>query len=391
MVFWSVCCFFVIALSNAVSVKDSYETEIETLNSDQIITNGKGDNWSFTEGVSTESDGSPDLPKLAVEPDGTIHVVWQDLTDYDGETGGIYYKYKPFDGSWTTAEVVSTGFDHGSFEPSLTVEPDGTVHVVWFDFTSYGDSGTDVDVFYRCKPISRSWQIAEVVSTESTSGSIFPKVDVDLDGTVHVVWLDGTWYGGSTGGIFYKKRRITTNNPPNTPEQPSGPTEGESGVEYTFSSTAIDPDGDNISYKFYWRSNKQQNEYSDWSEFVPSGTMVNISFSWTEHGVYEVGARAKDSDYDVGDWSEPLTITINDTPELEIGIIEGWEPWLFSVHARIRNTCSIELNDVHLSISVKGGILKLINKTNERIQDILPAGGGTSIDVKQIFGLGEQR
>jgi len=345
-------------------------------------------NWTSSEVVSTESYDSSRKSSLAVEPDGAVHVVWQDCTDYGDETGGIFYKYKPFGGSWTMTEFVSTGFGPGSFAPSLAVEPDGTVHVVWFNEADYGGSGTDADTFYRYKPTGESWKIAEVVSTESTSCSVFPKVDVDLDGTVHVVWLDGTWYGGSIGGIFYKKRQITTNNPPNPPNQPFGPTVGEEGVEYTFSSVAIDPDGDNISYRFYWRG-RFHREYSDWTEFVPSGTMVNVSFSWTEHGNYEIGVRAKDSNNDVSDWSESFTITINETPELEIGIIEGWKPWLFSVHGRIRNVCYLELNDVHLSITVTGGILKLINKTNERIQDILPAGGGTSIDVKQIFGLGE--
>ncbi|UCD12958.1 MAG: hypothetical protein JSW60_05165, partial [Thermoplasmatales archaeon] len=42
------------------------------------------------------------------------------------------------------------------------------------------------------------------------------------------------------------------NAPPEKPEQPDGPSEGITDIEYTFSSSTTDPEGDKIYYKFEW-------------------------------------------------------------------------------------------------------------------------------------------
>ena len=52
---------------------------------------------------------------------------------------------------WTSTEVVSTESTSISVRPSLGVDSDGTVHIAWDDFTNYGGAGgggTDSDIFY---------------------------------------------------------------------------------------------------------------------------------------------------------------------------------------------------------------------------------------------------
>ena len=50
--------------------------------------------YSFIE--ITESNEPSANPTSAVEPDGTVHVAWQDWTDYEGsgEDYDIFYKYR---------------------------------------------------------------------------------------------------------------------------------------------------------------------------------------------------------------------------------------------------------------------------------------------------------
>lgn len=53
------------------------------------------------------------------------------------------------DAGWKTTEVVSTESTSDSYIPSLAVGSDGTVHITWNDVTDYDGSGIDLDIFYK--------------------------------------------------------------------------------------------------------------------------------------------------------------------------------------------------------------------------------------------------
>jgi hypothetical protein len=170
-----------------------------------------GGSWSFPEIISTESATSSSwYASLAVEPDGTVHVAWEDHADYagSGADGDIFYKQKPGGGSWSTTEVVSGDSTGDSSNPSLAVDPDGTVHVAWEDQTDYAGAGGDWDIFYKKKLFGGSWSLTEVVSTESVVASMESSLAVGPYGAVHVAWQDLTDYAGSGSDwdIFYKKK-----------------------------------------------------------------------------------------------------------------------------------------------------------------------------------------
>jgi hypothetical protein len=168
-----------------------------------------GYGWTATEVVSTESGLDSEFASVAVSPDGKVHVAWQDWTDYDGAGADwdIFYKrFEPGSG-WTLTEVVSTESTDGSYNPILAVSPDGKAHIVWEDVTDYDGAGTDCDVFYKRFEPGVGFTTTEVVSTESTSTSHWPFVGVGSDGLVHVAWDDFTNYGGSSPDkdVFYKR------------------------------------------------------------------------------------------------------------------------------------------------------------------------------------------
>lgn len=171
----------------------------------------RGDyNWSIAEVVSTESSDVSEYSSCDVDSDGTIHVVWMDNTDYGGsdDDRDIFYKHRVSGGNWSNVEIVSTESYANSWFPCLFAEEDGTIHVVWYDLTDYGGSGYDSDIFYKYRSSSGIWSSPEVVSTESTNHSVHPHIAVESDGTVHVAWRDYTDYDGSglDYDIFYKKR-----------------------------------------------------------------------------------------------------------------------------------------------------------------------------------------
>ena len=123
-----------------------------------------------------------------MDNNGTMHVAWADGTNYSnsGDDWDIFYNKKPFGSNWTTTEVVSTESVNQSSRPSLAVDNSGTIHISWEENTELGDYGSNYDILYKKKPFDGSWSKTEVVSTESTSNSLNPYLVVEDNGTVPV-------------------------------------------------------------------------------------------------------------------------------------------------------------------------------------------------------------
>jgi len=99
---------------------------------------------------------------------------------------------------------------------------------------------------------------------------------------------------------------FSDNHPPARPAPPTGPSEGYTGVEYTFNAVTTDPDNDNLSYMWDWNDGT----YSDWSDYVPSGTSVTASHTWNTPGNYFVKVQARDEIGFTTTWSIGLFVTI---------------------------------------------------------------------------------
>ena len=89
-----------------------------------------------------------------------------------------------------------------------------------------------------------------------------------------------------------------SNNPPEKPTI-NGPINGNVRTKYTYNTITNDIDGDNISYLFSWVDGTN----SGWSEFVSSGTEVNLSHKWWLRGSYKVMVKAKDCYAAQSDWA----------------------------------------------------------------------------------------
>jgi len=166
--------------------------------------------WTTTEVVSTESTSSSDTPTIAVDSSGNVHIAWCDL----GMNRNVFYKHwNASTATWTTTEVVSTESTSSSYTPTIAADGSGNVHIAWEDYTYYGGSGKDDDIFYkRWNATMAAWTTTEVVSTESTGDSYLPTIAADGSGNVHIAWNDWTNYGGSgtDPDIFYKRWNAIT-------------------------------------------------------------------------------------------------------------------------------------------------------------------------------------
>ncbi len=107
-----------------------------------------------------------------------------------------------------------------------------------------------------------------------------------------------------------------TNNQPNKPSRPFGPTSGKPDKPYTYQTVATDPDGDKVYYKWEWEGGIT----SDWLGPYDSDELCYATHSWTSKGSYEIRVKAKDEYGAVGPWSDPLPIRM---PKNKLSLIDS--------------------------------------------------------------------
>lgn len=169
----------------------------------------------------------------------------------------------------------------------------------------------------------------------------------------------------------------SSNDPPETPDKPVGPSDGNIGVEYTFTTQTVDHDSQQIYYLWYWG-----NEIGEWMGPYDSGDTVQAGHTWTVPGTYDIMVKAKDTENDISEWSEPLTIMIAGVPIIEIGEITGG----FGVHAEIKNTGNNDAMNVEWKITLNGLVFFGKEKTGT-FTKILPDFKPTA-QTGLIFGIG---
>jgi len=111
-----------------------------------------------------------------------------------------------------------------------------------------------------------------------------------------------------------------TNESPGTPTVPSGPATGLVDSTYTFTASATDPDGDDVSIRF----DLGDGGMSEWSDFTASGTVVSISHSFASAGTMQVRAMARDGDGEESGWSAGHEIAIAGLPGWSVVGTQGF-------------------------------------------------------------------
>lgn len=93
---------------------------------------------------------------------------------------------------------------------------------------------------------------------------------------------------------------------PLQPDRPDGPSSGDARTEYRYSTTAIDPQNDQIYYYFDWGDGKN----SGWLGPYNSGETIFASHQWSIRGDYLIRVKAKDIEGHEGVWSDQLSVSM---------------------------------------------------------------------------------
>lgn len=156
-------------------------------------------NWDFGEGLQTamsyplcNDGGEPKRPRLAITPDGIVHMMFY---DYFGPSGNAspqigYGMFNPETQGWSAWESPAL-VPYGSYPggPAIAAGPDGSVHMIWLNW----HDGPDYDeLCYAHKDANGEWHQWQTIWLEN--GIIrepfeadFPCIAVNEDGAVMVL------------------------------------------------------------------------------------------------------------------------------------------------------------------------------------------------------------
>jgi hypothetical protein len=164
--------------------------------------------WTATKRL-TWTAGTAFAPKVVVDSNNHIHVVWY---DYHPGNAEIFYKKSVNGGTtWTTKRLTNTsGF---SGYPSVDVNSNNHIHVVWYD-----DTPGNHEIFHKKSTNGGgSWTTKRL--TYNSDDSYYPTIALDTNNHIHVVWHDNTpvnaeiFYKKSTnGGASWTTKRLTYNS-----------------------------------------------------------------------------------------------------------------------------------------------------------------------------------
>jgi hypothetical protein len=98
-----------------------------------------------------------------------------------------------------------------------------------------------------------------------------------------------------------------TNNAPEKPQTPDGPTQGKIRTKsYTYTTSSNDVDGHDLYYYFDWGDGGT----SGWVGPYRSGETASASHTWNRRGSYDIKVKARDEYGEESQWSDPLSVSM---------------------------------------------------------------------------------
>jgi len=149
-----------------------------------------GDDQSFTTLIKTFSNlrritwnsGESNNPSIAVDYNGHVHVVWMDNLKGNFE---IYYKKSTNDGA-TWGRLKRITYNSGvSRCPLIAIDTSNNIHILWQD-----DTPGNFEIFYKKSTTGgATWSLVKRL-TYNSGLSINPDMAIDSNYNVYLIWQD---------------------------------------------------------------------------------------------------------------------------------------------------------------------------------------------------------
>jgi hypothetical protein len=164
-------------------------------------------NIIVNEKVITDLDAaSSNLGDVAVDSADNIHIVWADVRD-TGPIANIEIYYEKLDSNGNTLvdETRLTNAYYYSLYPSIAVDKDDDLHIAWCEEMEFGGLFQEEIFYMKLDNDGNTLTDDTGITPNDGDESLFPDIQVDSWGWVHIVWLDDRNETGSTKNqdVFY--------------------------------------------------------------------------------------------------------------------------------------------------------------------------------------------
>jgi hypothetical protein len=136
-------------------------------------------------------------------------------------------------------------------------------------------------------------------NTVKTENIIVPKFD-------RIIMKINMITPGDSNLIYNSIIKYESNSPPFKPGKPIGETSGESGSEYEYTTSCIDPEFNKVWYLFDWDDGTD----SGWIGPFDSGEEASAKHTWSSRNTYDIKVKAKDEFEAESVWSDPLPVSM---------------------------------------------------------------------------------
>lgn len=147
----------------------------------RVATRPAGGAWEEPVAL-TDLEGNARNPDLAVAADGEVTVVWTERES--SSVWRIRAAVRPAGGEWEEPVVLSDS-EGKADSPHLAVAPDGSLTVVWIQVTGKGDEGI---VLSKSRPPGGAWEADPDELSGPEGLATVPRVAVDAQGDATAVW-----------------------------------------------------------------------------------------------------------------------------------------------------------------------------------------------------------
>jgi len=183
-------------------------------------------------------------------------------------------------------------------------------NILWRDYRQYPDASKTWNLTVQWFPsdgsssttITISWQTDEFDDSEYTSITLCTDTGIILTNML----INDTYTFSCPAYVpqTFKIKCERTNNPPGIPSTPAGENTGYHGTTYTYATSAIDPDNNNLYYQFDW----DDGIMASWLGPYPSGQTIQTTYIWDTPGTYQVKVHSKDIYNQQSIWSSTLSV-----------------------------------------------------------------------------------
>ncbi len=238
-----------------------------------------GDSW-IEEAKLLSSDGeSDDRFGISTAIDSTYLVIG---SYYDDGNKGSAYVFNRTSTGWIEENklVEIGGKPNNFFGRSVSIEKNIILVGAW------GDSEASGSV-YIFKYFNSNWIEEAKMNASDASGNDRFGYQVSLSDRFAVIGAYGDDNdNGVDAGAAYIFESI--NYAPSPPEI-TGISNGNPGIEYTYTFNSVDPNGDDVRFVIEWGDG-----HNEITTFISSDTNVTVSHSWNTKGTYTISAKAED-------------------------------------------------------------------------------------------------